>query len=91
MGQDILNALVLPLLFSMAGGSYAYLRFPERRPRVLLTLILFQLVGAYGHATEPGAALFGLLVLHSLVVFGLLLHGLLRPQGELAPERVRRK
>ncbi|BDP40968.1 hypothetical protein DAETH_09370 [Deinococcus aetherius] len=91
MGQDILNALVLPLLFSMGAGTYAYLRFPERRPRVLLTLILFQLVGAYGHATQPGAALFGLLVVHGLVVFALLLHGLLIPQSELASERVRRK
>lgn len=90
MHQEMLNALALPLLFSMLGGTYAYLRFPERRPRVLLTLILFQLVGAYGHSTEPGAALFGLLALHMLVVFGLLLHGLQTPSAELASERVRR-
>lgn len=86
----MLNALVLPLLFSMLGGTYAYLRFPERRPRVLLTLILFQLVGSYGHSSQPSAALFGLLALHMLVVFGLLLHGLQTPSAELASERVRR-
>ncbi|EYB69746.1 hypothetical protein DEIPH_ctg002orf0070 [Deinococcus phoenicis] len=91
MSQEMLNALALPLLFSMIGGTYAYLRFPDRRSRVLLTLILFQLVGAYGHAVQPGAALFGLLALHMLVVFGLLLHGLLTPKAELAPERVRRE
>ncbi|WP_216325361.1 hypothetical protein [Deinococcus aestuarii] len=91
MGQDILNALVLPLLFSMGGGVYAYLRFPDRRPRVLVTLILFQLVGACGHVMEPGTALFGLLVLHGLVVFALLLHGLQTPHKDLAPERVRRE
>lgn len=87
----MLNALVLPLLFSMVGGTYAYLRFPERRPRVLLTLILFQLVGAYGHSTEPGTPLFGLLALHMLVVVGLLLHGLQTPPAELVSERVRRE
>ena len=91
MGQDILNALVLPLLFSMGGGVYAYLRFPERRPRVLLTLILFQLVGACGQVMEPGAPLFGLLVVHGLVVLTLLLHGLQTPPSELAAERVRRE
>lgn len=63
MGQEMLNALLLPLLFSMAGGTYAYLRFPERRPRVLLTLLLFQLVGAYGHAVQPDSGLFGLLTI----------------------------
>lgn len=87
----MLNALALPLLFSMIGGTYAYLRFPDRRPRVLLTLILFQLVGAYGHATQPGMALFSLLVLHGSVVFALLLHGLQTPRMELAPERNKRE
>ncbi|WP_165794123.1 hypothetical protein [Deinococcus aerius] len=91
MSQEMLNALALPLLFSMLGGTYAYLRFPERRSKVLLTLILFQLVGAYGHATQPGMALFSLLVLHSLVVFALLLHGLRTPRLELAPERTDRE
>ena len=89
MSQDMFNALILPLLFSMVGGTYAYLSFPERRPSVLLTLILFQLVGSAGHTMEPGEALFGLLGLHGLVVFGLLVHGLLTPQGEPATERVR--
>lgn len=87
----MLNVLALPLLFSILAGTYAYLRFPARRPRVLLTLILFQLVGGYGHASQPNEGLFGLLALHGLVVFGLLLHSLQTPQPELAPERVRRK
>jgi len=87
----MLNALFLPLLFSMVGGSYAYLRFPDRRPRVLLTLVLFQLVGAYGHSAQPDATLFGLLALHMLVVCGLLLHQLQAPRAELAPERTRRE
>lgn len=87
----MLNALLLPLLFSMIGGSYAYLRFPDRRPRVLLTLVLFQLVGAYGHSAQPEMALFGLLGLHMLVVCALLLHHLQAPRPELAPEWKRRE
>lgn len=83
------NALLLPLLFSMVAGSYAYLRFPERRPRVLLTLVLFQLVGAYGHTSQPDTSLFGLLTLHLLVVVTWLAHYLQTPQGRLRPERVR--
>jgi len=89
MGQEMLNALVFPLLFSMAGGTYAYLRFPERRPKVLLTVMLFQLVGAYGHAGQPDPALFGLLTLHLLVTVVWLGHYLQTPQGRLRPERVR--
>ncbi len=87
----MLNILALPLLFSMLVGTYAYLRFPARRPNVLLTVILFQLVGGYGYSVQPGAALFGLLAVHALVVFALLLHGLQTPKRELAPERVRQE
>ena len=86
----MLNALALPLMFSMLAGVYAYVRFPERRSKVLLVVILFQLVGAGGYVTEPGHALFGLLSMHALVVFTLLLHGLGLPIG-LATERVRGK
>ena len=73
----------------MVGGTYAYLRFPERRPKVLLTLVLFQLVGAYGHTSQPDTALFGPLTLHLLVVVAWLGHYLQTPQGQLRPERVR--
>ncbi|WP_104991285.1 hypothetical protein [Deinococcus sp. NW-56] len=89
MGQEMLNALLFPLLFSIVGGTYAYLRFPDRRPKVLLTLVLFQLVGAYGHASQPDTGLFGLLTLHLLVVVTWLAHYLQTPQGRLRPERVR--
>lgn len=85
----MLNTLALPLLFSMLSGTYAYLRFPERRPQLLLTLILFQLVGGYGYNTQPHTALFGLLAVHALVVVALLLHSLQTP--EMAPERVQQK
>ncbi|CAM3935671.1 hypothetical protein [Deinococcus marmoris] len=79
MDQGMLNALVLPLLFSIGGGLYLYLRFPERRPRALLVMTLFQLVGAYGYATAPEEGLFGLLILHAAVVFVLLVRHLQTP------------
>lgn len=85
----MLNALALPLLFSMLAGVYAYTRFPERRSKVLLVVILFQLVGSAGYVTEPGYALFSLLCVHAVVVLGLLLHGLQVLPGELASERAR--
>lgn len=75
----MLNTLVLPLLFSMLGGAYVYLRFADRRPRALLILTLFQLLGAYGFSTQPTPELFGLLALHATVVFFLLLHHLQTP------------
>ncbi|ANE43342.1 hypothetical protein SU48_05685 [Deinococcus puniceus] len=90
MDQEMLNALALPLMFGVIGGVYAYTRFPERRPRVLLVLILMQLVGAYAHATQPGMPLFILLGLFSLVVLGLMLHWFQTPQPEHATERVQK-
>lgn len=84
MGQEMLHALFFPLLFSMGAGTYAYLRFSDRRPRALLILTLFQLLGAYAHASEPGPGLFTLLGLHGAVVFFLLLHHLQTPT--LVPE-----
>ncbi|CAM3565929.1 hypothetical protein DEFR109230_02985 [Deinococcus frigens] len=75
----MLNALVLPLLFSLCGGLYLYVRFPERRPRALLIMTLFQLVGAYAYATAPNDGLFGLLVLHAAVAFVLLVRHLQTP------------
>ncbi|MFK7602645.1 hypothetical protein ACI3L1_10575 [Deinococcus sp. SM5_A1] len=79
MDQGMLNALVLPLLFSICGGLYLYVRFPDRRPRALLVMTLFQLVGAYGYATAPEEGVFGLLILHAAVVFVLLVRHLQTP------------
>ncbi|GHF47971.1 hypothetical protein HNQ07_002710 [Deinococcus metalli] len=80
----MLNTLFFPLLFSMGAGSYAYLRFRDRRPNALLVMTLFQLLGAYGYFTQPVAPLFMLLALHATVVFFLLVHHLQAPT--LAPE-----
>jgi len=41
MAQEMLNALLLPLLFSMAGGTFVFLRRPDQRTRGLLVMILF--------------------------------------------------
>ncbi len=79
MDQGMLNVLALPLLFSMVGGTYVFVRFRDRRPNALLVVTLFQLVGAYGYATHPEEGLFGLLILHAVVVFALLLRHLQSP------------
>ena len=75
----MLNALFFPLLFSMGAGTYAYLTFSDRRPRALLILTLFQLLGASAYAQQPDQALFTLLAVHGLLVFFLLLHHLQTP------------
>ncbi|WP_240741817.1 hypothetical protein [Deinococcus sp. KSM4-11] len=80
----MLNTLFFPLLFSMGAGTYAYLRFHDRRPRALLVMTLFQLLGSYGYFTQQGAPLFALLAVHATVVFFLLVHHLQTPT--LAPE-----
>ncbi|GGM04555.1 hypothetical protein [Deinococcus aerophilus] len=79
MDQEMLNVLALPLLFSMIGGTYVFVHFRDRRPNALLVVTLFQLVGAYGYTTQPSEGLFGLLVLHAVVVFALLLRHLQTP------------
>lgn len=83
----MLNTLLVPLLFSMLGGMYVYFSRPDQRPRTLLILTLFQLVGAYGYTSERSGPLFALLLLHASVVFFLLLNHLQTPA--LAPERQR--
>lgn len=83
----MLNALFFPLLFSMSAGTYAYLKFSDRRPRALLILTLFQLLGASAYAQQPDQALFTLLAVHGILVFFLLLHHLQSPA--LAPEHHR--
>lgn len=74
MPQDMLASLALPLLFSLLAGSYIFTQFPERRPHSLLAVTLIQLVGAFGYHQQPSAGLFGLLAVHSTVVFFQLLH-----------------
>ncbi|MFC4427426.1 hypothetical protein [Deinococcus navajonensis] len=88
MAQDLLNALALPMLFSMMAGAYGYFRFPERRPALLLNLLLILLVGAYSHWRQPSQDLFNLLLMHSTAVFFMLLHHLQTPVK--ATERVNR-
>ncbi|GGJ74998.1 hypothetical protein [Deinococcus aquiradiocola] len=81
---DMLSALSLPLLFAFLGGSWAYLNRPERRPALLLTLILFHLLGAYGYRQEPRPELLILLFLLATGIFAMLLHTLLHGHNRTA-------
>ncbi|WP_243398142.1 hypothetical protein [Deinococcus koreensis] len=85
----MLNALFFPLLFSMSAGTYAYLKFSDRRPRALLILTLFQLLGASAYAQQPDQGLFAMLAVHAILVFFLLLHHLQTPA--LAAEQRRQR
>ena len=79
----MLSALSLPLLFAMVGGGWAYLYRPERRSALLSTLLLFQLLGAWGFHQQPSAELLGLLGVLAVSIFAMLLHTLLHaPQPE---------
>ena len=73
----MMSALSLPLMFAMIGGVWAYLYRPERRGALLFTLILFQLLGAWGYHQEPSLELLPLVGLLALSVFAMLLHSLL--------------
>ncbi|GAA0499134.1 hypothetical protein [Deinococcus depolymerans] len=75
----MLNALLLPLMFSMVGGTYVYRRLPERRAHGLLILILFQLVGAAGYVMKPTLELLMLLTLHASAVLVMLVRHLQSP------------
>lgn len=75
----MLNALLLPLMFSMAGGTYVYLYLPDRRAQGLLILTLFQLVGAVGYVMQPTLELMMLLSLHASVVLVMLVRHLQGP------------
>lgn len=88
MSQDLLNALALPMLFSIMAGLYGYVRFPDRRPALLLNLLLILLVGAAGHWYQPNVSLFNLLLIHSTAVFFMLLHHVQTPVP--AAERIER-
>lgn len=89
MSQDLLNALALPMLFSILAGLYGYFRFPGRRPALLLNLLLILLVGAAGHWYQPDTALFNLLLIHSTAVFFMLLHHVQTPMP--VAERIERR
>lgn len=80
MDQEILNALILPLLFSLAVGVYGFVRMPEKRAQLLLNLMLLQLVGVYGLHLEHTSTLFGLLSLHCAAVFIMLVRHLQTPE-----------
>ncbi|AWT36086.1 hypothetical protein DM785_11340 [Deinococcus actinosclerus] len=79
MAQEMLNALLLPLLFSMAGGTFVFLRRPDQRTRGLLVMILFQLVGAAGNVMQTSTELYALLCVHALVVLILMTRHLQSP------------
>lgn len=80
MDQEILNALILPLLFSLAVGVYGFVRLPEKRGPLLLNLMLLQLVGVYGLHLEHSTTLFGLLSVHCAAVFIMLVRHLQTPE-----------
>jgi len=73
----MMSALILPLLFAMLGGGWAYVYRPERRHALLLTLILFHLLGAWGYRQQPSPELLLLLGMLALGIFAMLLHTLL--------------
>ncbi|WP_232337855.1 hypothetical protein [Deinococcus arboris] len=75
----MLNALLLPLLFSMASGTFIFLYRPEQRGQGLLILTLFQLVGAAGYAMQPTTELLALLSAHALAVLVMLTRHLQTP------------
>ena len=81
----MLNALLLPLLFSMAGGTFVFLRRPDQRARGLLVMILFQLVGAAGNVMQSSPELYALLCVHALVVLVLMTRHLQAPQASTQP------
>ncbi|ULH16145.1 hypothetical protein MF271_05865 [Deinococcus sp. KNUC1210] len=73
----MLTALIGPLLFAALGGGWAYLNRKDRRTELLFTLILFQLLGAWGYRQDPTPGLLLLVGLLALMVFSMLLHTLL--------------
>ncbi|MHA0040331.1 hypothetical protein [Deinococcus sp. PEB2-63] len=75
----MLNALLLPLLFSMAGGTFVFLRRADQRANGLLIMILFQLVGAAGYVMQPTLDVFALLCVHALFVLVLMTRHLQSP------------
>lgn len=90
MAQDVLSTMALPLIFSLVAGAYVFTRFPERRPALLLNLILFELLGAFALRQEPSADLLGLLMLHALGVAVLLVKHIQTPPQELSAVQAKR-
>ena len=85
MGQDMFAAFVLPVLFSIGAGLYGYFRFAERRPMLLLNLMLIFLLGAYVQYSQPSEGLFSLLLLDGAFLFFLLVHHLQTPTQKPNP------
>ena len=80
----MLTALIGPLLFAALGGGWAYLHRKSRRTELMFTLILFQLLGAWGYRQQPTPALLLLLGILGLMVFSMLLHTLLYSDDQTA-------
>ena len=74
MNTDMLSTLALPLLFGIGAGLWIYVNRKEQRPKLLLTLCLMFIVGAWGYSQQQSAALFGLLLAFMLVLGSLMLH-----------------
>ncbi|UBV43412.1 hypothetical protein LAJ19_04140 [Deinococcus taeanensis] len=85
----MLNALLLPLLFSMAGGTFVFLQRPDQRHKGLLVMILFQLVGAGGYVMQPHVELFALLCVHAVLVVSLMTRHFQAPLPAQQPSRDR--
>ena len=82
----MMSALSFPLLFAMLGGCWAYLYRPERRGALLSTLILFQLLGAWGYFQQPSLELLILVGILAITVFAMLLHTLLHAKDPELPQ-----
>lgn len=74
MNSDMLSALALPLLFGIGAGLWIYANRKEQRPKLLLTLCLMFVLGAWGYSQQQSAALLTLLLAFMLMLGGLLLH-----------------
>lgn len=86
----MLSTLTLPLIFSLVAGLYVFITFPERRPALLLNLILFEFLGAFALHREPTTELLGLLMLHALGVAVLLVKHIQTPPRELSAVQAKR-
>ena len=70
----MLGTLALPLLFGIGAGLWIYVNRKAQRPKLLLTLCLMFIVGAWGYSQEQTVALLSLLFAFMFVLSGLMLH-----------------
>ncbi|MFB9990438.1 hypothetical protein ACFFLM_00320 [Deinococcus oregonensis] len=76
MDQEMLSSLFFPLLFSLAGSVYAYVKVSEKAEQVLLVMVLFQVIGSVGYILGASTTLFVLLAVHAMALAGLMVHRL---------------